>query len=103
MLRQVFRKTGKALDQAAAQISSLKHERDQFAAALEHQKPQKRRKVNQTAQERFVSMLEVRNAKAEMATSSGKGATVTARSPSIATDSCIEESESEVEEVIVIS
>ena len=48
-LRQVFRKTGKALDKATAEIASLKRERDQLVAALEHQKPQKRRKVHPTA------------------------------------------------------
>lgn len=102
-LRQVFRKTGKALDQATAEISSLKHERDQLAAALDRQKPQKHQKVQPTAQGRFVTILDVLKVKAEIATSGSEGATVTTRSPSIETESSGEESDSTIEEVFTVS
>lgn len=102
-LRQVFRKAGKALDQATAEISSLKHERDQLAAALDRQKPQKRRKVQLTAQDRFVTMLEVRKVKEEMSTPEDAGGTVTAESEAVRTDGSDEEVDSEVEDCIIVS
>ena len=102
-LRQVFRKTGKALDLASAEISSLKHERDQLAAALDLQKPQKRRKVQKTAQERFVTMLDVRKVKEDLATPGSEAGAVTAQSPSIASGSSVAESISDIEEEITVS
>ena len=102
-LRQVFRKTGKALDQATAEIASLRLERDQLAAALEQQKPQKRRKVEPSAQDRFVTILEVRKVKGEMAVSSDAGGVVTAQDEGVRTDIRDEENDSETKEVIYIS
>ena len=102
-LRQVFRKAGKALDQATAQIASLRHERDQLAAALEQQKPKKRRKVEASAQERFVTMLDVRKVKGEMAVSQDAGGVVTAQNEAIRTDGGDDNNESEVEEVITVA
>ena len=102
-LRQVFRKTGKALDQATAEIASLRSERDQLAAALEHQKPAKRRKVEPSAQERFVTMLEVRKVKEEIAVSQDAGGEVTAQNEGANAKDRDQGNVSEVEEVIVIS
>ena len=64
--RHLTRKLCKALDDSCMRIAALTHERDQLAAALERQKPQKRRKVKPTAQERFVAIEDVRRVKAEM-------------------------------------
>ena len=102
-LRQVFRKTGKALDLASAQISSLKHERDQLAATLDLQKLQKRHKVQKTAQERFVTMLDVRKVRKDLVTPTGEASAVTAQSPSIASESSVTESISDIEEEIIVS
>ena len=54
--RLLVRKLNKALNEATGQISSLTHKRDQLTAAIERQKPQKRRKVRATAQEQFVAI-----------------------------------------------
>ena len=102
-LRQVFRKTGKALDTAIAENVSLKRERDQLAAAIEAQKPQKRRKVKQTAQQGFVRMVDVRRVKEEMASSSdvkGKGRAI--KRPLFEVSSG-DETDSEIEECITVS
>ena len=48
------------------QISTLKVERDQLAAALERQKPQKRRRVKASAQDPFVTIQDVKRVKREM-------------------------------------
>lgn len=72
-LRQVFWKTGKALDQATAQIVSLTHERDQLATLLEQQRPNKRHKFEPSAEDKFVTMIEVRKIKGEMEVSGDAG------------------------------
>ena len=59
---------------------SLKRERDQLVAALEHQKPQKRRKIRPTAQERFVTMLDVKEVKESIRTGPHAGGAATASS-----------------------
>ena len=64
--RHLTRKLCKALNDSCMQIAALTHERDQLAAALERQKPQKRREVKPTAQERFVAIKDVRRVKAEI-------------------------------------
>lgn len=78
-MRQVFRKTGKALDIAIAENATLKRERDQLGAALKQQKPPKRRKV-QTAQERFTRLVDVRLSEQEPETAGMAGPSGTARS-----------------------
>ena len=101
-LRQVFRKTGKALDTAIAENTILKRERDQLAAAIEAQKPQKRRKVFPTAQERFVRLLDVRQQE-QLKTEGVAGPSDTAGLDSVAITSSDEEGNSSAEECIEIS
>ena len=81
----------------------LSEERDQLAAALERQRPQKRRKVKQTAQQGFVRVADVRREKEEMASSSdvkGKGR---AAKRSFIEISSEDETDSEIEECITVS
>ena len=101
--RFFVRKLGKTLDQAAGQISSLTHERDQLAAALERQKPQKRRKVCATAQEQFVAIQDVRRVKREMGILPDESELDSDGEGWIDQAHLEEEIDSEVEECIVIS
>ena len=85
------------------QIARLAHEKEQLAAALERQKPQRRRKVRPTAQQRFVAIQDVVRVKREMGIlpdeadldSNGEGWIDLADSE--------EENDSEAEECIIVS
>ena len=71
--------------------------------ALDLQKPQKRRKVQPTAPDRFVKMLEVRKVKEEMPTPEDAEGMVTAESEAAHTDGSDEEVDSEAEDCIMVS
>ena len=96
-------KLSKALDEATVKISTLSEERDQLIAALERQRPQKRRKVNKSTQQSFVRISDVVKVKEGLASSSdikGKGRAI--KRYLIEVESS-EESDSEAEECITIS
>ena len=64
--RLLTRKLCKALDDSCMEIASLTQRNEQLAAALERQKPQKRRRVRPTAQQRFIAIQDVVRVKREM-------------------------------------
>ena len=103
IFRFLTRKLCKALDDKSAQIATLTHERDQLAAALELQKPQKRRKVKPSAQDRFVALLDVRRVKREVGLLEDKGSTDKDTESWVDLRDSDEEEVSEVEDCIVIS
>ena len=95
-------KLGKALDEAIVKISTLSEERDQLAAALERQRPQKRRKVRETAQEAFVRIADVRKVKEDMASSSDTKGKGRATKRYVVELEVSEESDSEPEDCITV-
>lgn len=101
--RLLTRKLCKALDDSCMEIASLTQRTEQLAAALESQKPQKRRKVRPTAQERFVAIQDVVRVKREMGILPDEPDLDSDREGWIDQADCEEENNSEVEECIIVS
>ena len=101
--RLFVRKLGKTLNEAAGQISSLTYKRDQLAAALERQKPQKRLKVRAIAQKQFVAIQDIKRVKREIGILPNKLELDSDGEGWVDQSDLEEESDSSVEECIIVS